>query len=44
LSFVESPALAPPEVPLDNDQMQKYEVEIQIAQNTPLPDEEDNEF
>jgi len=44
LSFVESPALAPPEVPLDNDQMQKYEVEIQIAQNTPLPDEEESEF
>jgi len=44
LSFVESPALAPPEVPLDTDQMQKYEQEIQLAQNTPLPDEEDNEF
>jgi len=42
LVFVESPALKPPEVVLDVEAIKKYEEQLQIAQDTPLPDEEDD--
>jgi len=41
LSFVEAPALKPPEVAIDMAQMQAYEAALADAQNTALPDEED---
>lgn len=41
LVLVEAPALAPPEAPLDLEQMQRYEQEIAAAQAQPLPDEDD---
>jgi len=40
LVLVEAPALAPPEVPIDMEQMQRYELEIAAAD--PLPDEDDD--
>jgi GTP-binding nuclear protein Ran len=44
LTFVESPALRPPEVPLDMAQMKQYEEElVKVAKDTPLPDD-DEEF
>eukprot|EP01085_Mycamoeba_gemmipara_P004990 Mycagemm_TRINITY_DN10144_c0_g2::TRINITY_DN10144_c0_g2_i1::g.4990::m.4990 type:complete len:238 gc:universal TRINITY_DN10144_c0_g2_i1:900-187(-) len=42
LVFVESPALKPPEVQLDRDTIKKYEQQLQAAQDTPLPDEDDD--
>jgi len=44
LIFVESPALQPAEVPIDLHQMAQYEEEINIAKETPLPDESDEEL
>jgi len=44
LIFVESPALKPAEVPLDMEQIKQYENEIQIAKDTPLPDESDEDI
>jgi GTP-binding nuclear protein Ran len=41
LTFVESPALKPPEVQIDQAAMQQMEKDMQEAQNVPLPDEED---
>jgi len=41
LTFVEAPALKPPEVAIDMAQMQAYEAALADAQNTALPDEED---
>eukprot|EP01099_Mayorella_cantabrigiensis_P000008 TRINITY_DN1004_c0_g1_i1.p1 TRINITY_DN1004_c0_g1~~TRINITY_DN1004_c0_g1_i1.p1 ORF type:complete len:218 (-),score=52.72 TRINITY_DN1004_c0_g1_i1:218-871(-) len=43
LTFVESPALAPPEVEVDQAQLQQYEKELDEASQVPLPLEEDNE-
>ena len=40
LSFVEAPALAPPEVHLDVDQIRQYEQELEMAKAVPLPDED----
>jgi GTP-binding nuclear protein Ran len=42
LVFVESPALKPPEVSLDMDTIKKYEQQLQQAQDTPLPDEDED--
>jgi len=42
LVFVESPALKPPEVQLDVETIKKYEQQLQQAQDTPLPDEDDD--
>ena len=42
LQFVESPALAPPEVQVDMTQMQQYEAELAQAQAVPLPDEDED--
>jgi len=44
LVFVESPALQPAEVPIDMQQMAQYEAEINVAKETPLPDESDEEL
>jgi len=41
LEFVEMPALEPPEVQLDPNLMQRYEKELQEAQKTALPDDDD---
>ena len=41
LEFVASPALAPPEVQVDADLMQKYQQEMEQATALPLPDEDD---
>ncbi|KAJ2385984.1 GTP-binding nuclear protein gsp1/Ran [Coemansia sp. RSA 2559] len=42
IEFVEAPALAPPEVPVDHELMDKYNAEIAIATNQPLPEEDDD--
>ncbi|KAJ1668408.1 GTP-binding nuclear protein gsp1/Ran [Coemansia sp. RSA 1813] len=42
IEFVEAPALAPPEVPVDTDLMNKYNAEIIAAANQPLPEEDDD--
>lgn len=41
LTFVESPALHPPEVKLDEAHMKQMEDAMKEAQNVPLPDEDD---
>eukprot|EP01119_Soliformovum_irregulare_P005630 TRINITY_DN17386_c0_g1_i1.p1 TRINITY_DN17386_c0_g1~~TRINITY_DN17386_c0_g1_i1.p1 ORF type:complete len:230 (+),score=77.30 TRINITY_DN17386_c0_g1_i1:35-691(+) len=42
LLFVESPALKPPEVPVDEQQMQQYEQALADAQAVPLPEEDED--
>lgn len=42
LTFVESPALAPAEVPIDAEQMKQYEEDIKIAASVPLPEEDED--
>ena len=42
LAFVESPALKPPEVHIDQNTVSQYEQELQAAAMVPLPDEEDD--
>jgi len=42
LSFVESPALKPPEVQIDQNAIAQYELELQNASAVPLPDEDDD--
>ena len=42
LSFVESPALKPPEVIIDANTVAHYEQELASAQNVPLPDEDED--
>jgi len=41
LEFVEMPALLPPEVKMDADLAKKYEEEFKAAQDTALPDDDD---
>jgi len=41
LSFVESPALAPPEVQYDPELMKQHEEDLRAAAAVPLPEEED---
>ena len=43
LQFVEAPALVPPEVQIDPAQLREYELQIKQAQDTPLPDEGDDD-
>ena len=43
LTFIEEVALHPPEVQLDMNQIRKYEMELQEAQNCPLPDGDDSD-
>jgi len=42
LIFVESPALAPAEVPIDAEQMKQYEEDIKHAASVPLPEEDED--
>ncbi|KAK4854131.1 hypothetical protein QYF36_019384 [Acer negundo] len=44
IHFVESPALAPPEVHIDLAAQQLHEAEIVIAASQPLPDDDDEEI
>lgn len=41
LTFVESPALVPPEIKLDNEQIRQIENDINEVRRVPLPDEDD---
>jgi len=41
LIFKEPPALVPPEVTLDPEQIREYEQEIEMAKNMPLPNDEE---
>jgi GTP-binding nuclear protein Ran len=41
LTFVEAPALKPPEVHLDPNLVSQYEKELEEAKNVPLPDDDD---
>mmetsp|Transcript_28017 Transcript_28017/g.38741 ORF Transcript_28017/g.38741 Transcript_28017/m.38741 type:complete len:225 (+) Transcript_28017:150-824(+) len=43
LSFVEAPALQPPEVQIDNQKQQQIELELQNAMQQPLPDMDDDD-
>lgn len=42
LEFVAAPALAPPEVQVDNNLMQQYQQEMNEAAAQPLPEEDDD--
>lgn len=42
LEFVEMPALEPPEVLMDPTLAQKYEMELKVASETALPDDDDD--
>ncbi|XP_030847365.1 GTP-binding nuclear protein Ran isoform X2 [Strongylocentrotus purpuratus] len=42
MNFVEMPALKPPEVHMDPNLQKQYETELQEAQNTALPEDEDD--
>ena len=44
LTFVESPALAPPEAQIDMQQMEKYQQELEAAAALPLGDDDDAEL
>ncbi|KAG5030977.1 hypothetical protein JHK82_014592 [Glycine max] len=44
LHFVESPALAPPEVQIDLAAQQQHEAELLAAASQPLPDDDDDQF
>jgi len=44
LVLVEAPALKPPEIPLDEQQIKAYELELEQAKGTPLPEDEDEDF
>ncbi|KAL8521906.1 hypothetical protein ACS0TY_012163 [Phlomoides rotata] len=44
LHFVESPALAPPEVQIDLVAQQQHEAELAAAASQPLPDDDDEAF
>ena len=44
LEFVEMPALEPPEVQVDVTLMQHYEQELADAQQTALPEDDDNDI
>ena len=44
LHFVESPALAPPEVHIDVAEQQKHAADLIAAAAQPLPDDDDDAF
>lgn len=44
LEFVAAPALAPPEVQVDQAVLEEYQREMEAAANMPLPDEEDTDL
>jgi GTP-binding nuclear protein Ran len=43
LTFTEAPALAPPEVDIDFEQMRRNEAELEAAAAMPLPDGDDDD-
>jgi GTP-binding nuclear protein Ran len=43
LDFVEAPALAPPEVPVDQQLMQQWNMEMNTAAQTALPEDDDGD-
>ena len=43
LEFVEMPALEPPEITMDPEMVKMYEDEIKVAQQTALPDNDDDD-
>jgi GTP-binding nuclear protein Ran len=44
LEFVAAPALAPPEVQVDQAVLEQYQKEMDAAANMPLPDEDDTDL
>jgi len=44
LEFVAAPALAPPEVQVDQAVLEQYQKEMEAAANMPLPDEDDTDL
>lgn len=42
LTFVEAPALKPPEAQIDMNDMARYQAELEAAAAAPLPDDEDD--
>lgn len=44
LEFVAMPALAPPEIPMDPEWQAKLENEMKEAQNTSLPEDDDDDL
>ena len=44
LEFTEMPALLPPEVVMDPNMQQMYEAELKQAQETALPNDEDDDL
>eukprot|EP00960_Hanusia_phi_P076435 768560-Hanusia_phi.AAC.5 len=44
LYFVESPALAPPEVAIDEGMMRQYTLQLEEANQIALPDEDDSDL
>jgi len=42
LEFVAMPALEPPDVPVDPELMRQHELEIEMAKNAPLPEDDDD--
>ena len=44
LHFVQAPALQPPEATIDEATKAQYEHEIAMAQNQPLPDDDDDDL
>ena len=44
LFFVESPALAPPEVAIDEAMMKQYTQQLEEANQIALPDEDDSDL
>jgi GTP-binding nuclear protein Ran len=42
--FVAAPALAPPEVTVDREELARIEQEMKTAAEMPLPDEEGDDF
>ena len=44
LEFAAAPALAPPEVQVDQNLMEQYNKELETAAAAPLPDEDDGDL
>jgi GTP-binding nuclear protein Ran len=44
LEFTEMPALLPPEVAMDPNMQQMYEAELKQAENTALPEDDDDDL
>lgn len=44
LEFIAAPALAPPEVQMDPEQVRQAEADLAAAQNAPLPEDDDDDL